>query len=193
MRLKCAMAASLVLLTTNFSMAMDNREVGSEKGDFKVMLRERTASEMAEESDKTQKYILVVGEDELLDKEYLLQLKSCSEEAVEAASDKAAVRKKLLALFDSQGPLSSVMDTLQSLACNTFNAEREKKEVGKTVYLSTPNFEGLNTFIGEHLANCIDNSLNKAHWTKVEGGGGFKIPNSYSVDTIKKYCPKEGS
>ena len=187
-------AAALVLLTASFSMAMDNRDIGSEKGDFKIELRERTAEEMSGETDKSQKYILIIGEDEELDKEYLITIKRCTQDAIDSASNKAAVRTKILQLFDAtEGTFADLQDTIQSMACTAFNAEREKKELGKTIKLTTPNFEGLNTFISEHLHNCIDSALNKSYWTKVEGGSGFKILNSYSVDTIKKYCPKEGS
>ncbi len=182
MHIKNIILTSLIVITATVSYATDTRDIGEQEGEFVVELRQRSVEDMAESTDKTQKYILIVGQNKDLTKDDLIAIKDCVLEVP------ATEKNKLLQMFDAEGStVSALADNLQALACQNFTAEREKKD--QVASVTTPNFTGLNDFISEHMFKCIADQVDKSNWTKVEDRG-FKIPNSYSLETIKRYCPK---
>lgn len=193
MKFKKLLLFSSVLMVSLVASATDTRKTGTQVGEFSFELQERTEKEMADVSDKTQKYILILGQDSKLKKDDLLAVKRCifDLEYQGSAVDKAANKVKLAKLFDmpTSSSFKEMTEAVQDLACQTFTLEREKKD-DPYVELTTPNYEGLNDFLKEKMYECVANSADQSRGTVVEDRG-FHIPGAYSCTTIKEYCPKD--
>lgn len=77
MSLKNVLLLLPVLFVCKQANATDKRKVGTKTGEFVFELQERTEEEMKSAEDKTQKYILILGQDSDLTKSDLLAIKSC--------------------------------------------------------------------------------------------------------------------
>ena len=192
----------LIILTisTLKTYALDNRPVETKTGEFRVELVERTRAEMEAETDKNEKYKLIIGQNEFLKKEDFFRIKFCIEEIKDDrdVSDEQRTQNtnNLLKLFDGEGStIEQLITNVQNMACQLYTTENkeaamsppptETKAVAKS---TTPNFTGLNDFIKDHLYECLADGLDSSRLQHVDRVR-FRLPGAIDRVATSIYCP----
>jgi hypothetical protein len=188
MNLKSIALALFLVMTTVAVDAEDTRdfEEGVEE-DFVVVLKKRDAKELAAEEDKTQKYILIIGQNSILKKQDLMAIKTCIGDLTSAADKKKAIKVFDFDGTDVDSQVNELKKTVHGLACQVHKADKAGDPL--EAKLTTPHYdEDLADFVSTKLKECLSWHLNKSNMREV------KTRTPEFVIKAKQdahYCPDE--